>query len=1127
MSGDVSSSSPARAEAVASPVTDARRQVTILFVDIADSTALFSGLDPEDAAELIHGLLQTTATIVGKHGGTVDKFLGDGMMAKFGAPLAVEDAATRALRAALEIRERAEEATAAARERLGWRQPIRLHIGLDTGLVAMSRIVTDDTAMGERVVGAARVMAKSAGNEVLVGEGTMLASRDEFVFEATGNVDLSKVAGKHGTIPCYRLVSAKGASGPDAMLGTHRPASSSIVGRLRERQAVEAFASAARSGSARILLVTGDAGQGKTRLLVHLRTLVDSGVDLIVEACREEERYAQHAPLIRLLDRWAEEDPEELSWMEPSHRQVVERMTGRSDQEAEPLQEGTIRATVANILERRSRRAPVLIILDDAHWSDDASLRILLRAIGDAELDLPVSLAVAARPEAAERILAGAGTGAGTIRGFDHVPLAGLAIGDAVDLIGRLSKVELSPGAARRLAQIADGNPFCMEEVVLSLNARKDSLVGRGALTAGDIDDIHIPVRVEDIVLTRVAALDDASREVLEAASVIGESFDLRILETVVGRPGLLREVIDRLTEAAFLRLELSTDAANCRFLHSYRRAAVYQSLTRRRRSALHLATATAFRAEAGEDLKSHAALLAHHYAAAGADAEAEEALLIAGTWAVHSAAGVEAQRHLERAKELYLRRVGERVDRSHLRMLEKNLGLARLLSGDLVGSVENFDAALRLLGLDVPDGHRRRLLYGIRDFLGAVTHIRFGTRRKPWLAREDQRELFEILYNRCRAQNPTDAERSAFDNFAAIRQLTYLDQESVPGAASLYASSGAFFAFAGLDFSNLPTHAITRARAILDPADRGAGFEVDSMAFVVRHLRGEWNDEDLIDEETLGLAMERGLLWNLDVYLGLACERHIKRGRYAEARAMIRRLEALRDRVGYTFAASNIEANTAYLHLERCEYAEAHAAAVRFAASRDEATLRVIALSTQARAAMGLGDVDGASEAMGLAVRLVASSGRMPPYYLSAYWTMLLEAALSGVEPPETKSAAPSAARIVKPALKCAAYVARDRPLMHRLAARVALRSGDRRRASNSARIAWTEASLRGMLPEQRQLAELFAGECAEIAVSPGATGLGADWGEVMRSVDSRLESASRAPRDAADSSVAGGTVA
>ncbi len=579
---------------------------------------------------------------------------------------------------------------------------------------------------------------------------------------------------------------------------------------------------------------------------------------------------------------------------------------------------------------------------------------------------------------------------------------------------------------------------------------------------AASTDILTIPQTIEGVILSRAERLSSEARATAERCAVIGRQFHRDLLAEIEDDPEHLNGRLAELLEADFIvrahpvvgPREVGPERHLFEFRHALFQESLYQAMLKKRRRELHTACARAIESFHAGDLAPVYSTLAYHYLQANIPERAEDYLFRAGERAAESAASREALRYFRDAYEAYASMHGDKGDPRRRALLEMQIGLALLNTGRLVESVPHLNASLRLRGEYVPETPLQLNLKVVSDLAAIVYELYWrGDRPRKPREREQDRELFTILYYRCRAQNPTDPRRAFYDNVAAIRHLQHLDVETVPHSCGIYAAAGTYFAFSGLSF-DMSERFLRIARRLAEAGNDADRFQYAAMRFVTEYLRGNWNSADEMTPRLLERGMRSGLLWDADVYLGLRAELEIKQGRYDDAVATIAVLERLNEQFGYTFSAANVLANRAYLLAERDELGDALAAINRYYEARDEDTLRLIALSTRAKIETRMGNHADASETLRLAQRLMDRAGRIPPYYESAYVSAALLSSVSRYEigvaqkATGTQQLRKESQRLLKRATALSRKVARDRVLIEEMAARLAEASGDARTA-------------------------------------------------------------------------------
>ena len=395
-----------------------RRQVTVVFADISGFTALSERLDPEDVAGLVNDCLKELALAVYQYEGMVDKFIGDCIMAVFGAPIALEDDAEHALRATIAMRENLQRFNRRWIEKLG--QPLDVHIGVNTGMVIAGNVGNDlrmsYTVMGDTVNVAARLEDAAKGGQIFVSRNTYRLTRGAFAFQ---EMDPIKVKGKREPLTVYELLHAK--LQPDKSRGVEG-LSSPLVGREAERQALVDCLEKLRTGRGQVAAILGEAGIGKSRLLTEIRRREGKDLTWLEGRSFAFSRSLGYGAFLDLLRRFAgiaDEDAEaeaaaslkaRLNGILPgdleSYAVLAQLLSMRLDS-TETAAVSTVtgeafRNRLFAVLERLllalAQQKPVVVVLEDLHWADRSSLELLehlFRLITQA----PIAFVLLSRPK--------------------------------------------------------------------------------------------------------------------------------------------------------------------------------------------------------------------------------------------------------------------------------------------------------------------------------------------------------------------------------------------------------------------------------------------------------------------------------------------------------------------------------------------------------------------------------------------------------------------------------------------------------------------------------------------------------------------------------------------------------
>jgi class 3 adenylate cyclase/tetratricopeptide (TPR) repeat protein len=528
----------------------ARKTVTVLFCDLAGSTALGEQLDPEPLRELMGRWYEAMRAAVERHGGMVEKFVGDAVMAVFGLPRAHEDDALRAVRAALDMQ-----------RGVGEMPGLRIRIGINTGEV----VTGDDVATlvtGDAVNTAKRLEEAAPSGEILIGAVTERLVRHAARVEA---VEPVAAKGKRQPVEAWRVVATAADAEPFA-----RRSDTPLIGRGRELGLLrDELTACADERSCRLLTVVGAAGVGKTRLVAELTAEVASYATVLIGRCLAYGDGITFWPLTELIHSLGGEQAlADAVRDEPDGPLVVERLGALSGDGAGSTEE--LFWATRRLFEALARRRPLLVVLEDVHWAEPTLLD-LVEHVSRWSRDAPVLLLCLARPELLEERPRWEGA---------LVQLEPLSADEARALLEALDEPgALSPELRLRVAEAAQGNPLYAEQLVAML--AED---GAGAMTA-------LPPTVQALLAARLDRLDAVEREVLERAAVVGKEFSPGAVAALGERPdeavgATLLELVRRdLVEPAPSRFP---GEDGFRFRHALIREAAYTSAPLRRRALHH-----------------------------------------------------------------------------------------------------------------------------------------------------------------------------------------------------------------------------------------------------------------------------------------------------------------------------------------------------------------------------------------------------------------------------------------------------------------------------------------------------------------------------------------------------------
>jgi class 3 adenylate cyclase/tetratricopeptide (TPR) repeat protein len=621
------------------------KQVTVMFCDLANSTPLAERLGPEGMHAFLNRFFELALAEVHRYEGTINQFLGDGFMALFGAPLAHEDDARRAVRAALGIRR-------TLRDRASWMGAgtIAVRIGLNTGPVVIGRIGdhlrTDYTAVGDTTNVAARLQQAADPGDVLISEATARLVRSDVRLDPLGGLT---VKGKSEPVVAYRV---RGTAPRRSLLEQGRERTQpSFVGRDPEQRHLTELAAALVDGRGHIVSVVGEAGSGKSRLLYEFRRSLDGGSLLFLEGrCRSFGASTPYLPIVELLrndcDILDTDTPEAIA---SKVRLVVEdlgmdratlpyllRLLGvkQGAESVEDMPAETVKARTLDGLEqmlcRGSRRRPLVLLVEDVHWIDAPSEEYITR-LAHALADAPILLVTTTRPEY-------------TPPWLEPVRSAELRLQPLSEIDSRRvveSVVERQPLAERVLDMIldkAEGNPLFLEELTRSVVGQVDP-----AATP------TVPGTLQGVLMARIDRLPEMPRRLLQTAAVLGREFPLSLLEAVWDGPGSALSHLEELTRLEFVHPRVGEEPAYA-FNHALSQEAAYESLLLSHRRALHEATARTLERQHAPRLAPALDGLALHYSRAELPEKAIEYLALVADRAIRAYANAEAIRILDEA---------------------------------------------------------------------------------------------------------------------------------------------------------------------------------------------------------------------------------------------------------------------------------------------------------------------------------------------------------------------------------------------------------------------------------------------------------------------------------------------
>ena len=607
-----------------------RRLVTVLFCDLVGFTARSDQADPEDVGALLRPYHIRLRAEIERLGGTLDKFVGDGVMAVFGAPVAHEDDPQRAIRCALGM--------LAASAELN----LTVRVGITTGeaLVDLAPARATEGVVGDVVNTASRLQGVAPAGGVVVGEATFRATSRVFEFEELGAV---RVKGKADPVAVWRLLGARSRTGIEAI----RRAGTPFVGRKAELDLLEGlFERTLADRTVRLVTVVGEPGVGKSRFVSELAASVDDRPELvtwrqgrclpygdgitfwalgeIVKAqagILESDPPAEVTGKLRTAVDTLLPDPPEREWL----RARLAPLLGIAGPDAVKAERDELFAAWRRFVEAMATDHPLVLVVEDLHWADPAMLEFLQHLV-ERSAGLPLLIVATARPELLERHPGwGDGTPAAT-----RIPLGALPDLEVARLVAALvGRAMLPVGVQALLLERAGGNPLYAEEFARLL--ADQGLVADGEVAA--VPDIPVPETVQGLIAARLDTLAPEVRALVQDAAVIGRVFWPGAVAAMDGSDGVDGDggqaVHAALAELERKQLVQRTQTSSVQhqdeyvFWHALVRDVAYAQIPRAGRARRHQAVAEWVEAVAGERVGDLAEVVAHHYGQALAYARA------------------------------------------------------------------------------------------------------------------------------------------------------------------------------------------------------------------------------------------------------------------------------------------------------------------------------------------------------------------------------------------------------------------------------------------------------------------------------------------------------------------------
>jgi class 3 adenylate cyclase/tetratricopeptide (TPR) repeat protein len=897
------------------------KQVTVMFCDMQGFTPLSEKLGPEKVYAMMDEIYEILIHKVHEYEGTVNEMTGDGIMALFGAPIALEDASQRAIRSATAIHREMTLFNERTRQEEGESPLVKMRIGIHTGHVVVGTLGNDlrveFKAVGDTVNLAARTEQLAEPGTTYVTEETHRLTKDLFHFSPLGKM---AVKGKEKPITVYKVLSA-GEDVQRPRLGSERRIYSTMVGRDFDLHRLELQVMKAINGEGSVVNIIGEAGIGKSRLLAELkRREVMKSVTLLEGRAISIGRNLSFHPVIELLKHWAmirrdDEETKAFDRLQTAVRRLfpeeygeilpfvatlmgmklpgrhAERLKGIT---GEPLKK-LITKSVRDLLAKATEVSPLVIAGEDLHWADTSSIELMESLFHLAETHKVVFLNLF-RPgykETGDRIVKSL-KGTGQVY-YVEIVLEPLSRNLSEALVRNMLRIgELHHPFVTSIAERTGGNPFFIEEVVRSLIDEQALVPKDGTVHLTErATTVQIPTTVEDVLMARIDRLEEETRGLVKIASVIGRSFFYRILLEVASLVDGIDSRLSYLQEIQILRKRFRMGEVEYLFNHALVQEVAYRSILLTKLKDLHLSVARSIEKIFDERLHEFYGMLAYHYSRGESLEKAEEYLIKAGEEALKSSASNEALYFYREALSIYLRLRGDKADPEKVAMLDKNIGLALFNRGRYAEAVEHFDKALNTYWGQFPQNALSKALRFLSGFIKFILALYFPARWFKRLPTQQDTEAVDLFYKKGEALVVIDPKRFFIESLLFFGTLVHFDLTRFKFGIGIFAGASTLFSFTGFSLS-IARRILDYAKPRLSLDDAKQWIVYDLMDTQHHFLKGQWNEITECNEDLVNRNLRIGEIFYACQYYYWHGLPKIYQGFFDAARLMVTKLSEL-----------------------------------------------------------------------------------------------------------------------------------------------------------------------------------------------------------------------------------------
>lgn len=879
-----------------------RRQATVVFAEISEYFEILEQMESEETALSLEHCFALFDSIIRKHGGWISKITGGSFMALFGVPQAIEDAPKKAINAAIELR----NCLYRFNQEEDLKIPLDIQIGINTGVVIASAMDVSGkeeyTVMGKAVNLASRLRDISGKGQIYAGPLTYRSTKTEFEYEQLKPVTLET---RESPVPVFQLLSVKERV-YRAPLGSERMIFSEMVGRDSELSRLELHLLKSINNEGSIVNIIGEAGIGKSRLIGEFKKKdAIRKVNLLEGRALSIGKNLSFHPIIDIIKNWVaikeDDSKKETTFkLEKAIKEVcpegVEeifpfiatlmgmKLTGKYAERLKGIEgealEKLILKSLRELLIKAAERKALVVIIEDLHWADMSSIKLLESLFRLAE-DHPILFINVFRPgheETSERLQK-------IIRNrysnfYTEMDLESLDESQSKALINNLLKVKTLPAHIRELVtKKAEGNPFFIEEVVRSfIDDGVVVLRNGGFRITKKMDHVMIPETISELLMTRIDKLDEDTRSLLKIASVIGRNFFYKILREVAKT---LEEVDDRLAylkEVQLIKKQIRMEEIEYLFKHALAQEAVYNSILLKKRKELHLDVARSIESVFEERLHEFYGMLAFHFSMGEDIDKAEEYLIKAGEEALKSSASSEALHYYQEALRIYLTKHGTAADPAKIALLEKNIALAFFNKGQYNEAVEYFDKTLAYFGEKLPKHPVAIIVKFLPGLLNFLKCLYFPALTRVSSPSQMDKEIISLYEKKSRALSISNPKRMFIESFYWIGRLTHSDLKEVESGKGIYAMISGLFCYSGISMG-LSRKVLEYIEKEIDTSDSKSLLFYRFAKMMHCYFTGDWDQIEEYDNNLENLNLRIGEIWVISNYLLFHGYLHLERG--------------------------------------------------------------------------------------------------------------------------------------------------------------------------------------------------------------------------------------------------------